>query len=193
MVSRCARRVQNAPRHRLFVLACFVAERRVTALPPPDEKKCSSQCSVLGHVGRSAAVVVKHTCVCSNNRKRRTPLALGSEPTSGFKLSHPHHPFEFVSADGRRTRAGRVQNAPRHRLFVLACFVAERRVTALPPPDEKKCSSQCSVLGHVGRSAAVVCFWWGFVWFQWGFVWFLVGACLFLVGVCRFSEGSYLN
>ena len=57
MVSRCARRVQNAPRHRLFVLACFVAERRVTALPPPDEKKCSSQCSVLGHVGRSAAVV----------------------------------------------------------------------------------------------------------------------------------------
>ena len=26
-------------------------------------------------------------CVCSNNRKRRTPLALGSEPTSGFKLS----------------------------------------------------------------------------------------------------------
>ena len=30
---------------------------------------------------------MKHTCVCSNNRKRRTPLALGSEPTSGFKLS----------------------------------------------------------------------------------------------------------
>ena len=45
------------------------------------------------------------------------------------------------SADGERQRAG-CRMCPRHQLAVPACFVAERRDTALVPHDEKECVVQ---------------------------------------------------
>ena len=51
--------------------------------------------------------------------------------------SLPHAPPKCCFFGGWQTTAGRVQNAPRHRLAVPACFVA--RDTALIPHEEKEC------------------------------------------------------
>ena len=47
-----------------------------------------------------------------------------------------------------------MQNAPRHRLLRFSLF--RRRTACYSASTTKRVSSQCSVLGHVGQSAAVV-------------------------------------